>query len=290
MGFDKDILIGKYLSGNITSAEEKELTDWLNSNPQNRTEFEEFEKLWKHSLNLKKDRDENVDEAWLDLKSRAIVYQLPKENKNNKTILRIAAAIALIVALSVIVKYTVFNGSSVQQSLQAEKTKEQIKEVALITQSTADSAIVFYLPDSTIVNLNVNSTLTYNENYGEDFRIVRLDGEGYFEIKNNPSPFILYCQGTKITDKGTSFNVKGYKDDKNVEVVVLSGRVEVSGGDTVNSGPLILAANEKGTFNKENDSFTKSKNTEKNFGWWKKKRKVIGKKIKDIINKIRNKK
>lgn len=78
------------------------------------------------------------------------------------------------------------------------------------------------LPDGSIVRLNYNSKLEFEE-FG-DTRTVRLFGEGYFEIKRDElHPFIIETNVSKTTVLGTKFNLKSRK--LGTELIVTEGKV-----------------------------------------------------------------
>ncbi|HEY8933981.1 MAG TPA: FecR domain-containing protein [Cyclobacteriaceae bacterium] len=85
------------------------------------------------------------------------------------------------------------------------------------------------LPDGSTVILNNNSTLDYDESFdNKSTRSVTLHGEGYFDIRHDPSkPFIVNTNNLKTTVLGTAFNIKAYSTDHNITVTVLRGKVKV---------------------------------------------------------------
>lgn len=84
------------------------------------------------------------------------------------------------------------------------------------------------LPDGTEVVLNVASTLRYPERFGSK-RAVELTGEAFFEVAHDPSkPFTIEAEGTKVEVLGTSFNLKAYAEDQDVELTVKTGKVAFS--------------------------------------------------------------
>ena len=84
----------------------------------------------------------------------------------------------------------------------------------------------FILPDNSKVILNSASTITYKKNFDVDHRILHLEGEAYFEVKNLTSSFIVSTQYGDVTVLGTTFNVKSRDDE--FEVGVNTGEVKVS--------------------------------------------------------------
>ncbi len=90
-----------------------------------------------------------------------------------------------------------------------------------------------HLPDGSTVLLNEGSELTYNPAaFGIDTREVELKGEGYFEVKKDPSKIFRVRTGKIMTTVlGTAFNVRSIPGSSQVKVTVTRGRVRVSDPD-----------------------------------------------------------
>lgn len=87
------------------------------------------------------------------------------------------------------------------------------------------------LPDGSTVLLNANSRLSYPASFGTLGREVTLIGEGYFDVRHDPSkPFKVLTGDVTTTVLGTAFNVKAYPGDEEIEVTVTRGKVNVEGG------------------------------------------------------------
>lgn len=88
----------------------------------------------------------------------------------------------------------------------------------------------FVLPDGTKVWLNAESRLDFPSCFGSGKRVVRLQGEAYFEVtKDKNHPFVVENDYFTTTVLGTVFNVRAY-DKKDANVVLISGSVAVSTG------------------------------------------------------------
>jgi len=84
------------------------------------------------------------------------------------------------------------------------------------------------LPDGSIVKLNSGTTLSYPIKFAANLRQVKLIGEAFFEVTKNPnSPFMVHAGNLTVRVLGTSFNVKAYQEDKNVETTLIHGKVQV---------------------------------------------------------------
>ncbi|PSL48982.1 FecR family protein [Chitinophaga niastensis] len=84
------------------------------------------------------------------------------------------------------------------------------------------------LPDGSQVWLNANSQLQYNNWKPGKAREVVLNGEAFFDIKQQAGqPFIIHTRAVDINVLGTSFNVKAYPEDATTETTLLTGKVQV---------------------------------------------------------------
>jgi len=84
------------------------------------------------------------------------------------------------------------------------------------------------LPDSSHVWLNAASTLRYKRSFG-DHRELYLDGEGYFDVAEDPvHPFVVHAGQLTTTVLGTSFDVRSFGTDSAATVTVIRGKVQVN--------------------------------------------------------------
>jgi len=96
------------------------------------------------------------------------------------------------------------------------------------------------LSDGSTVRLNSGSKLTYPAQFGEDVRDIKLEGEAFFEVAKNPDkPFKITSGELTTTVLGTSFNIRAYPDQKEIQVAVATGRVQVQAerSETNDSAP-----------------------------------------------------
>jgi len=121
--------------------------------------------------------------------------------------------------------------------------KKQDTMSVLSTKKRSHSNLQF--PDGTTVVLNENSRLYYNTDFGKQRREIILEGEAYFDVAGDPNiPLIIHARNIDIRVLGTSFNVKAYTKDPEVETSLIKGAVEL----TIKNHPehrLLLKPNEK---------------------------------------------
>ena len=106
----------------------------------------------------------------------------------------------------------------------------QTRPAPMLLQETAFGEIqTVWLPDSSQIELNANSSLRYATDWtGTNIREVWLEGEAYFDVTHRPSqPFVLHTDQGEVKVLGTSFNV--YQRAEELEVSLVSGKVAVDG-------------------------------------------------------------
>lgn len=136
-------------------------------------------------------------------------------------------------------------------------------ELALLSRlsNSGSSKQVIRLADGSHVTLNAGATLYYPKNFDTDKRVVYLEGDGYFDIRKNPSkPFLLYTAGIVTKVLGTSFTINSSGKSGNVEVAVITGRVIVekadgSSTDFSKTTGVLLTPNKKVTFLHASDQY-----------------------------------
>lgn len=80
------------------------------------------------------------------------------------------------------------------------------------------------LPDHSKVDLNAQSKITYYPHWWSISRIVRLEGEGFFEVEKGNKFTVISSIGTTQV-LGTSFNI--YSRDDVYKVTCVTGRVKI---------------------------------------------------------------
>jgi ferric-dicitrate binding protein FerR (iron transport regulator) len=84
---------------------------------------------------------------------------------------------------------------------------------------------IIELPDASTVDLNANSTLTFNKNSWNDHRVVKLNGEAFFKVAKGQK-FYVHTNDGIVSVLGTQFNVK--QRDSYFEVTCYEGLVAVT--------------------------------------------------------------
>lgn len=190
------VLIARYLQEDISVAEREELMQWVQEKEEHREVFREMENTWKAGV-ADDDYEPDVEKGWVRFKTAITENKSldaePGDNVRQLSwthISRWAAAILLLIAAGV--------------WLWQNQTKEELMAVS----TEAGETRTVYLPDSSMVVLNENSLLTYQQNFLQE-RKVSLSGEAFFEVlQTNGKRFTVITEQSKVEVLGTSFNVK----------------------------------------------------------------------------------
>lgn len=112
------------------------------------------------------------------------------------------------------------------------------------------------LSDGTKVSMNAGSSLKYPVQFikGHNREVV-LDGEAFFEVsKDKVHPFIVKTRGVDVRVLGTKFNVSSYKEDVDINTVLVEGSVSLSSA-TMPNEKTMLVPGEKGTWSNGQKEF-----------------------------------
>jgi transmembrane sensor len=98
------------------------------------------------------------------------------------------------------------------------------------------------LADGSKIELNTDTVL--RARVGAHERLVTLErGEAYFQIAHDPKhPFVVMAGAHRVTDLGTKFLVR--RDNKNLDVAVTEGRVQLDTPDGRLQAPVLLTRHE----------------------------------------------
>ena len=112
----------------------------------------------------------------------------------------------------------------------------------------------FSLPDGTTGWLYSNSCIKYNGNFNTD-RKVTLTGEAFFDVfKDKTRPFRVITDEIVVKVLGTRFNIASYENEKNIEVVLEEGEIELD--DEKRNNSLIMHPNELVVYDKTLKDFS----------------------------------
>lgn len=142
--------------------------------------------------------------------------------------LQLAATISIVFVLSVLYR----------QIITKESPQNGAPLAAIIKENPRGQKSTSILPDGTKISLNAESQLIIDPTYGINKRKVHLVGEAFFDVAPDKSkPFIIKTGKVETKVLGTSFNIRSFVNEDNIEILVVSGEVSVS--DTLGNSILL---------------------------------------------------
>ncbi len=214
-----DLKLFRYFMGESSAEEEKRLFEWLDSDPNNQKEFAEFKKIY---VEVSAHFDQSVD-------TESAYQQFLKKIEDrcsgagNQQILSrklrhwMRYAGLLILALST--GFAAYYLGHRSKPVPVDQTFE------IVVPRGGRSSVI--LPDGSSIWMNSGSFLRYSNRFDQETREVYLEGEALFEVEKGDHPFIVHTTHLDIFVHGTTFNVKSYPAENQVEATLIEGEIRV---------------------------------------------------------------
>jgi transmembrane sensor len=138
--------------------------------------------------------------------------------------------------------------------------EEMVAVKNVVKKNIAGQKSTITLPDGSTVKLNAESTLTYGVSFNNEIREVNLEGEAFFMVvKNEQAPFTVNTGDVKATVLGTSFNVRNFSEEIDIQIALATGSLRVEGNNqNGNQSKLVLVPNEMTSYTKSSGEMIKS--------------------------------
>lgn len=253
-------LITKYLADEASTEEQRVLRDWIAQTPENERQYLAYKKVFElsqqhYARKTEETHTVDIDQEWSYFMNNVRGRETESETKirslgkpSYSAWYKLAAAVLLFAVSGWIITRFITGG------------EDRVYQ-------TASRTMTVKLPDGSQVILNRNSELSYSSSFGDANRTVILKGEAFFDVTPNPQkPFIIQANDAQVEVVGTSFNVLAYDSMNEVEVVVQSGVVKLSGRDHKNE--VKLQAGDKGIYSKATHKLSSGVNEDVNFQSW----------------------
>jgi transmembrane sensor/regulatory protein len=228
-----DSVLYKHLNRCTTQAEEQELFAWLEAEEEHRRFYFEIAAIWSAHKTLScRELSQRHAAMMLRLNARIDADDAMRRNRHSSRhgwrgwVAAVAAAAVVLVAVAAVW----FAGLS---SPDGDRFQTYINQTGEIVSLRLD--------DGTQVWLQTDTELQYAVEKEREERIVRLEGEAYFDVMHNEAqPFVVKTENLAVRVLGTAFNVKAHAADSRVEVVLERGSVRLQspeGGNLVRLHP-----------------------------------------------------
>jgi len=239
-------LMVKHLQQSISDPEQTELDKALIADSSLNEEFDKMKAAWQASGSFGTDIAPDIDAAWNRVHQKIKYTEATKEIPLYRSAWAFAATIVLLLGIGYFI-YQQFNPPVWKEVLTVNAAKEIL------------------LPDGSTVWLNHNSTFSYPEKF-EHNRQIKLSGEAFFEVaKDADHPFKIIAAGTTTQVLGTSFNVRAYISERDIEVSVATGKVWFSAQQ--DSEKLVLLPGDRGRYNTIAHGLEKLRTSDNYLAW-----------------------
>lgn len=216
-------LLYRFFEGRATAAEEKEVLDWMDSDPENRrrllAERRIFDAMLLHARP----------------KGRGMTFRLPRWTRE---VLKYAAVVLVAAGLS---------------GIYISRTYDRILQGGNTITVPAGQRVDVTLPDGTKVCMNALSELRYPTFFTGKNRKVQLSGEAFFEVTHDAKhPFVVETYACDVEVLGTRFDVEARAESGEFVTSLVEGRVRVldrqNARNRVELTPLQQVSHREGRF------------------------------------------
>ncbi len=207
-----DDLILKYLQGKCSDQEKESLFDWVEQQDENKKHFRQMRQLWDlNHLAATPAESDKTEAAYSEVSSR--IFEKGKERSNR--------------FISVVLKYAAVAAVCFGISWYFWQSRQKTSGVVWQNvEVPVGQRVKLTLADGSLVWLNSKSKFSFPAGFSAASRMVKLNGEAYFEVAHNKrQPFIVQTAHAAVTVKGTRFNLYAYENEENVETTLLEGKV-----------------------------------------------------------------
>ncbi len=203
-------ILRKYRKGEATPAEKKLIEGWYASMGED-----------VHHQDIPDDF-ELERRFWSTI--HAHIKNSKKRNKLKMLVPWYYAGIAASILIAIVSYFFTINPVAVDRMANKKKASFSWKHIA----NTTKVSQVIVLPDKSKVALEPESKLKFSSAFNKTEREIYLEGEAFFEVTHNANrPFLVYANEVTTKVLGTSFTVKAIKNERQITVVVKTGKVSV---------------------------------------------------------------
>jgi ferric-dicitrate binding protein FerR (iron transport regulator) len=221
-------ILQRYIEGNSTQQEKEDVARWLDADEKHMQEFLLLRNVYDVSLWRGKDTFAKIEEEHSD----------ENGNSNNKRRIKLVREFLKIAAVFLLALgcYHLF----LSPGMKIQNTNVALQTVYAPEGQRAEVV----LSDGTKVWLNAKSSITFPNDFSGAERLVKLDGEAYFDVTHDDlKKFVVKTDEYQVKVHGTEFNVNAYSNSSVFETALIAGSVEVVSNATAES--IMLSPNKK---------------------------------------------
>ncbi len=213
------VLLSRHLAHEASEEEEGELKVLIEKSEEMKIRYESILMYWgksQHQIDI------NSDRAYSNVLDRIDKVRPQSQMKVKSNYLHWVVRLAASIVLAMVAGWYFYTPTASQKILNALTWSSKTTAKGERTKIT--------LSDGSSVWLNADSEIRYPKEFDGGAREIYLSGEAFFEVTKNPAkPFIIHLSNGDVRVLGTSFNIKAFDDEPNIETSVLTGKVAFIG-------------------------------------------------------------
>jgi ferric-dicitrate binding protein FerR (iron transport regulator) len=242
---------------------------WLIQHPHMQDIVEEARTV----LRSFKIREEEINEETVHLEMQQILAATKKKPSGSLfSLTRSAYKYAAILVLAIVASIVLYNitrtGTTDHVNLADKDLPGKTNDITEEFNTTDEKKIV-RLADGSTIHLSPHAVIRYSRKFATGTtRDIYLSGEAFFEVAKDPNkPFRVFSHELVTKVLGTSFTIKANVGDKQISVVVRTGKVSVYNKNNekdqtgINSQKLtgvVLTPNQELVFSRDELKFQKT--------------------------------
>jgi len=232
-----DHLLALVLSGEASEKEEAEFGEYISQNTDAMEMYKHARHAWEMSGKIEEGML-SLEDDWGKMQQR-----IQGRGKPHSLRTRWQFAVAAIL-LTILTLGTLFY----QLPFSSIDNGEKPNFITVDSPEGSKSHII--LEDGTEVWLNGGSSLKYSSQFDIEVRRVFLSGEGFFKVSKSKTPFVVTANEVDLKVLGTSFNIRSYNDEEEIETTLLTGKLMLSSNSFEDMAPVLLAPADKVIYRK----------------------------------------
>lgn len=250
------ILIQRSFTEQLSEPEHKKLSEWIEANEEHKNYYEQVRRLL-GSISIPEPKHiPDVEGAWSDLEkslfeddnSSKVIPLHDSGSVKSRRMVKFSMAIAATLIIFA-VYLTVLKQDDWNRVITSNGERSEIE-----------------LADHSYVTINSGSQLEYPDIFTDSVRLVKLEGQAFFDISSAEMPFIVETQNARIRVLGTRFDVFARYD--RTEVIVEEGKVMLSAVSREYTRHVILQEDQMGIVNPQREALiTREKKADYLIGW-----------------------
>lgn len=211
-------LFRKYLKGESTLSENRQLMRWLIENEENERIFADTMSVISAAEVVSDEHFESNRDAFLERLSQSIEKQDAQTASRKRKVktYSFACSIAAVLAIFAVILFA-----------PGKLHKDEASLLGTVYSNADEEPAMACLPDGTNVWIMSGSSLRYVDETEGGTRDIYLTGEAFFDVaKDTLHPFIVKTPGLSVVAVGTRFNVL-VEEKKGTEVMLEEGSVRL---------------------------------------------------------------